>query len=61
VLIELILKLKRRYKRRLIIKTRDKPYNTRKKRGELNNNLSGARNSIVLIVIALLETISNSD
>jgi hypothetical protein len=40
---------------------RDKPYNTRKKRGELNNNLSGAGNSIVLIVIALLEIISGSD
>jgi hypothetical protein len=60
-LAQFALKLKRGYKGGLIIKTRDKPYNTRKKRGELNNNLSGAGNSIVLIVIALLETISGSD
>jgi hypothetical protein len=61
VLIELILKLKRRYKRRLIIKTRDKPYNTRKKRNKLNSNSSKAGNSVVLIIITLLEIISGSD
>jgi hypothetical protein len=32
-----------------------------KKRSELNNNLSGARNSVVLIVIILLEIISGLD
>jgi hypothetical protein len=40
---------------------RDEPYNTRRKRGKPNNNLSKVGNSIVLIVIALLETISGSD
>jgi hypothetical protein len=40
---------------------RNELYNTCKKRNKLNNNLSGARNSIVLIVTILLETISGSD
>jgi hypothetical protein len=37
---------------------RHEPYNTCKKYNKLNNNLSGVRNSIVLIVIILLEIIS---
>jgi hypothetical protein len=60
-LTQLALKLKRSYKRRLIIKTRDEPYNIYKKRGKPNSNSSKARNSIVLIVTILLETISGSD
>jgi hypothetical protein len=37
------------------------PYNIYKKRGKPNSNSSKARNSIVLIVTILLETISGSD